>query len=105
MKKRQIALMTAATTILSSVCLTADAANAEVLIFDGERTALISSFGRINYNGENYVTFKIFPMRWRRSATKAATSILRDRSNGTMRCRPAVRRSDSRASTKKLPPR
>ena len=61
MKKRQIALMTAAATILSSVCLAADAANAEVLIFDGERTALISSFGRINYNGENYVTFKNLP--------------------------------------------
>ena len=61
MKKRQIAILTAATTLLSSLCLTADAASAEILIFDGERTALISSFGRIKYNGENLVTFKNLP--------------------------------------------
>ncbi len=61
MKKQRItALLLAALCTAGSVPLTASAASAQVLEIDGERVALFSAFGKMNYNGKAHATYKSF---------------------------------------------
>lgn len=61
MKKTKLfSLFLAAVLFICSVPFTAQAEDAAVLTIDGERIALVSSFGKMTYNGKSYTTFKNF---------------------------------------------
>ena len=57
--KKLLAAIMAVTLILCMIPFTASAA-AEVLMVDGERTAFVSSFGKMTYQGKSYASFKTF---------------------------------------------
>ena len=54
-----LALVLAILLVVCAIPFTASAA-AEVIIIDGERVALVNSFGKMNYEGTAYQTFKTF---------------------------------------------
>ena len=61
MKKQRLAsALLAALCAVGTVPLTAHAADASVLEIDGERVALYSTFGKMNYNGKSYASYKSF---------------------------------------------
>ncbi len=58
--KRILAVILASVMLFCMIPFSASAASAEVLEIDGERTAFVSAFGRISYNGKSYTSFKNF---------------------------------------------
>ncbi len=57
-KTKLLALLLATLLVICSIPFAASAA--EVIIIDGERVALVNSFGKMNYEGKAYQTFKTF---------------------------------------------
>ncbi|MBR5528179.1 MAG: S-layer homology domain-containing protein [Clostridia bacterium] len=57
-KKRAFAM--AMTLIMSHCCISASTAATEVTELDGVRTAFVSSFGKLAYNGKSHTAFKTF---------------------------------------------
>jgi len=58
--KKLLAVMLSAIIVMCAIPFTAYADSAEVLEIDGERIALVSSFGKMTYEGKARVTFKSF---------------------------------------------
>jgi len=58
--KKLLAVLLAAVLTVCAIPFTAFAASPSVITLDGERTAMVSSFGKISYNGKSYVTYKSF---------------------------------------------
>ncbi|MBE6570738.1 MAG: hypothetical protein E7656_00635 [Ruminococcaceae bacterium] len=58
--KRLLALLMCAFLIICAIPFSASAADPEVLSIDGERTAFLGTFGKVNYNGKSYASYKTF---------------------------------------------
>lgn len=56
--KKLLAAFLAAVMVLCVIPFTASASEAEIMMVDGERTVLVSAFGKMQYNGKATVTFK-----------------------------------------------
>ena len=59
-KTRILSVILALLLVICAVPFSAFAAGPEVLVIDGERVALVNSFGKMNYEGKAYQTFKTF---------------------------------------------
>ena len=58
--KKLLAALLASATAVCAIPFTASAADPTVMEIDGIRTAFVSSFGRISYNGKTYTSYKTF---------------------------------------------
>ena len=59
--KRILAILLSLLLVICAVPFTAFAADPQVSEIDGERTAFLGTFGKVNYNGKSYASFKTFP--------------------------------------------
>ena len=58
--KRFLALLMCAFMIVCAIPFSVSAADPEVMTIDGERTAFLGTFGKVNYNGKSYASYKTF---------------------------------------------
>ncbi len=56
--KRLLAVLLAVITVVCTIPFTAFAASPTAVVIDGEKTVFVSSFGKMNYGGKSYVSFK-----------------------------------------------
>ena len=78
--KKLLAAVLSAATVLCAVPITAHAAEATVQELDGTRTAFVSAFGRISYNGKTYTSYKTFDEALKALGTEGGTVVF----NGTL---------------------